>query len=81
MITCDFPANLGFIYQQDGDEWHLQHGSGTIVLWEKNLGKWEISYVDDEDYQHMIGKGDDEFIKNMLKQFKRDLLLNELLAK
>jgi hypothetical protein len=50
------------------------------IIWKvPNSSKWQISFVDEEDYLHPVLKGDQQQIIDTLKAFERDRKLSELL--
>lgn len=79
MIGAEFPIRHGFQYNEDYDEWYKPHMNGNIILWEKR-GKWEMSYVDEEDYQKIIARGSEEEIIESFKIFRRDTRIGDILG-
>jgi hypothetical protein len=76
----EFPESQGFSYNDNLDEWEKTTFNGKIIIWKvPNSSKWQISFVDEEDYLHPVLKGDQQQIIDTLKAFERDRKLSELL--
>ena len=83
MIESLFPMTHGFLYNDDNDEFYKPHLKGNIIIWTITIEHrqiWEISYVDEDDYQHFLGKGNREDIEHKLVIFTRDSKLDEILG-
>lgn len=83
MIESSFPITHGFLYNEENDEFYKPHLKGSIIIWTLTIEHrqvWEISYVDEEDYQHFLGKGSIEDIERKLVIFTRDSKLEEILG-
>lgn len=83
MIESLFPITHGFLYNEDTDEFYKPHLKGSIILWTISIEYrqiWTISYVDEEDNQYFLGKGNVEYIEQKLVMFKRDSKLDEILS-
>jgi len=83
IVECAFPIVYGFSYNENGDEFFKPHLSGNIIIWSlsyKGREIWELSYVDEEDYQHFLGKGTKEDIISKLRIFTRDSKIDEILG-
>jgi hypothetical protein len=76
----EFPEKYGFSYNEDLDEWEKITFDGKIIIWKViDSSKYQISFVDEEDYLYPFIKGDEEQVIECLKAFDRDRKLNELL--
>lgn len=72
MLDTPFPINLGFDYYENDDEFRLYlNPEEYFLVWEIRE-KWEISFVDKEENQEFIAKGDDITIINIVKSIIRD---------
>ena len=72
MLDTPFPINLGFDYYENDDEFRLYlNPEEYFLVWEIRE-KWEISFIDKEENQEFIAKGDDITIINIVKSIIRD---------
>lgn len=79
MINSSFPIKYGFTYHENLDEFRLDFGEGYFVIWEfKN--KWELSYVDKDDYQKFIKKGNFDDLSNILSEILRDKKIDSIIG-
>lgn len=79
MLDTPFPINYGFEYYEEDDEFRLYLDSNYLLLWEMN-GKWEVSFVDNEDNQNFLCKGDEGRILEAIIQIIRDRKIDYLIS-
>ncbi len=79
MLDKSFPINHGFEYYEEDDEFRLYLDSNYLLLWEMN-GKWEVSFVDNEDNQKFLCKGDEGRILEAIIQIIRDRKIDYLIS-
>lgn len=80
MLDTAFPINLGFDYYENEDEFRLYLNSEEYILVWEIREKWEVSFVDKQENQTFITKGDKETIidtlKSLIRNRKIDLLFD-----
>jgi hypothetical protein len=80
MLDTPFPINHGFEYYEKEDEFRLYLDSDEYLLIWEIREKWEISFVDKEDNQSFLCKGDERKILESIKQIIRDRKINYLIS-
>lgn len=59
----EFPFNFGFKYCEEYNEWQKFNKDGVLlILCEKNIDLWDISYLDIDDNIQPMGIGDEDYI-------------------
>lgn len=82
----DYFKEHGFIYHEDTDEWILNYVTYMYVIWDMDAlspfgDVYTLVYVDQEDYQHIVGKGTLEEIKKLFNDiYLRNNKIDNLLS-
>jgi len=72
----------GFRYKVSLDEWAKNTFNGELIIYQRAFGgKWQLSYVDLDDYLYIldVGSFDDIINSSRLKEYERDFKINEIL--